>query len=137
MQEQYVVCDIEDIKRNQNQRVAECVELFSVTEEEAVILLREYKWNNDRLQGDWFENQNKIRYKCGLAMDPEYRKSKPQMETSLAEKNQGMCAICYTPFDGAKDQLSCGHQFCCDCWSYYLQQKVSEGYQQCIMTTCP
>lgn len=81
------------------------MELFSVTEEEAVILLREYKWNNDRLQTDWFENSSKVRYKCGLEMDPKYRKSKPQMEASLAEKNSGFCTICYTPFEGAKDQL--------------------------------
>ena len=136
-QENYIVCDIEDIKRNQNERVRAIVELFNVNDDEAVILLREYKWNNDRLETDWFENERKVRIKCGIDIDPQLAKRDSRVDNSKSTKNKGLCNICFSPFEGQKDSLHCGHEFCTECWQYYLLQKVSEGYVKCISSTCP
>ena len=71
------MCDIKDIERNQNERVKSAMELFSVSDDQAVILLREYKWNQDRLEADWFDNDKKVRQKCGIDVDPKIAKSNP------------------------------------------------------------
>ena len=110
------MCDIKDIERNQNERVRAAMELFNVSDDEAVILLREYKWNQDRLEADWFDNDKKVRIKCGTDVDPQILKRDPKVDNSKATRNKGLCNICFSPFEGKKDCLHCGHEFCTECW---------------------
>jgi hypothetical protein len=92
--------DIREIERSQNMKVQEFVEEFNVTSDEAVLLLREFKWNEDKLRDAWYENDHRVKVRTGLKIDPQLEKDKPQMAFSKKDKNKGMCLVCFEPFDG-------------------------------------
>lgn len=115
---------------------------MGLSSDEAVATLRYYKWNMDKLQNEWFENERKLRTKIGIDFNNELLKSKPEVKASLAGENGGYCMICYTQFNTDKDSesfalgLTCSHQFCKYDWEEYLKQKVNEG-PQAIFASCP
>lgn len=88
-------------------------EMFSITSDEAITLLQNYKWNFARIS-DKFENISKFRVDIGIEFD-EY--------SSHKSHNGGYCLSCYEEFNPTtvqEDSLICGHQFCGKCWKDYL-----------------
>ena len=49
--------------------VQEVKELLGLTVDEAIAVLRFFKWNMDRLQNEWFEKEKNIRQIIGLEFD--------------------------------------------------------------------
>lgn len=86
------------------------------------------------------KKQYQLKQKIGLIFDEALPKKFSYMNASLKKMNQGYCAICYSPFNMTNckaDSLACGHEFCASDWTDYLLQRVNDGYQQCLSTTCP
>ncbi len=44
-----MVCTIESIEKRQKVKIDETVELFGLSEDEAIIILRYFKWNFDKI----------------------------------------------------------------------------------------
>eukprot|EP00349_Pseudokeronopsis_sp_Brazil_P006337 CAMPEP_0202969920 /NCGR_PEP_ID=MMETSP1396-20130829/15821_1 /ASSEMBLY_ACC=CAM_ASM_000872 /TAXON_ID= /ORGANISM="Pseudokeronopsis sp., Strain Brazil" /LENGTH=406 /DNA_ID=CAMNT_0049697995 /DNA_START=211 /DNA_END=1431 /DNA_ORIENTATION=+ len=109
-------------------------------QDKAITVLRYYKWNLDKLQNEWFENEHKLKYTIGLEFNSEIAKKTPAVNGSLASQNKGMCLVCYEEFSNAKVEqkalsLSCGHQFCLSDWKEYLRERVNKGFEA-VFTTC-
>lgn len=73
------------------EKVNEVRELLGLTADQAILVLRYYKWNFDKLQNEWFENERKLKKKIGLEFDPEVARQFPYVNASLKNVNQGYC----------------------------------------------
>lgn len=78
----------------------------------------------------------------GLEYDKSLTKKHKDIVMSLAKNNNNQCGICFTGFDPndeneAPFSLSCGHQYCKNCWSHYLKSKVADEGAMCVFSKCP
>ncbi len=113
--------------------------MFGFTDDEAILVLRRYKWNTDKLQSEWFDKEKGLRIQCGMTVDLGNAKKNPNSEYSKAKLNGGYCLICYGQFGSGTSKkigLKCGHEFCADDWTEYLKQRVRDGYQKTISAPC-
>jgi hypothetical protein len=74
-------------------------------EDHVISVCRHFNWNQLKLQEDWFENQEELAKKIGIAFDPKIRNKFPEVEDSLAKKNNNTCPICYMEFDNSDVSL--------------------------------
>eukprot|EP00670_Eutreptiella_braarudii_P010211 CAMPEP_0174311368 /NCGR_PEP_ID=MMETSP0810-20121108/3671_1 /TAXON_ID=73025 ORGANISM="Eutreptiella gymnastica-like, Strain CCMP1594" /NCGR_SAMPLE_ID=MMETSP0810 /ASSEMBLY_ACC=CAM_ASM_000659 /LENGTH=499 /DNA_ID=CAMNT_0015419593 /DNA_START=109 /DNA_END=1605 /DNA_ORIENTATION=- len=106
-------------------------ELLNITPSAACCLLRHFKWNYDELSQKYFEDPDGLRGSLGLDLGT----TKPFSEGS--SHTQANCNICFDEVPGSDlIALKCGHWFCRDCWSQYLQSKIDDG-PSCVTTHCP
>ncbi len=56
----------EDLVLRQTQIASEFADTACISVSDAILLLRQWKWNPRELQELWFEDEDKIRIKCGV-----------------------------------------------------------------------
>lgn len=128
----YQIMNRAEIIDRQMRCINDAMELLDVTNEEAFVLLREYSWDLGRLQEDWFENEQKVRDKCGLG-EPG-RGLGPTTTSSMTGLAQN-CPICMQPVEELVS-LDCNHGFCRECWRGYLHTQVDDG-KAAVQARCP
>jgi ariadne-1 len=108
--------------------VREVSDLLAINQEVSQILLRQFKWNKERLLEVYYNNPDKVMVDAGL----DLFSSNPQGADAAI-----VCRICGDEV-GPNDAfgLGCGHNFCKDCYCQYLRVQISEG-PQCVCATCP
>ncbi len=128
----FIVQKLENIEKVQWNLVNDARETLGVNDDQAITLLRYFKWNLEKLQESWFaDDQQKLMKKIGLVFDPIITKSYPYVNSTLKANNQGYCQICYSKFnttDAKPDALQCGHEFCSQDWRDYLGSRVNAGF---------
>ena len=67
-----MVQKLENIAKTQERIVADARDTLGLTDDQAIIMLRVYKWNLEKLQEAWFstDNTQKLKIKSGLEFDP-------------------------------------------------------------------
>ena len=92
-----------------------------MSEDEAIVIMRHFHWNFEKMQNEWFEKEAYFRKHLGLEVDKEALKKlspadQAAVESSLPKNNGGMCVICYESFSNATNDpnavpmaLDCGH----------------------------
>ena len=125
------------------------METLCLNEDQAIAALRNFHWNNERLQEQWFNNETKVRTEIGIEFDQVKFKNQPkdkiaEMNASLKENHGGYCIVCYSSFsEGENDPsskalaLECGHEFCVGCWKENLKELVLNGAQKSLKAPCP
>ena len=66
--------------------------------------------------------------KIGLQFDTNLLSKHPQIMASHSTQNNNTCFVCFTEFDSNEmkaESLACGHQYCKNCWKFYLIDKVN------------
>jgi len=124
----YTIIEINEIEKSMYTCVKNVKELFAISEDNAITLLKMYKWNEDKLQQDYFANDKTVLQGCGLVPDPS---------TGIKEGSKTDCLICLSSLqDRPVDKLICNHVFCSDCWAMYVIVSVKSG-KDCVLTRCP
>ena len=122
------------------EKVEEIKDLLQCNSDKAIQILKYFKWDNDKLINNWFDQEHKLKHKIGIDFDTKLPISFPYINGTLRANNQGFCSICYSKFDhgiNKVDSLACGHEFCASDWKLYLVQQVNNGFAKCMETTCP
>eukprot|EP00736_Rhodelphis_marinus_P006050 Rmarinus@m.28057 len=102
-------------------KIADCCQ---ISEEEALLLLQYYRWDEDRVTGEFFENRQQALIHSGVkSANPVKIPSEPEI-----------CSICYTS-DADVAPLSCHHAFCKDCWFMYMKTKILD--EKLSRINCP
>ncbi|KAF9108747.1 hypothetical protein BGX27_008247 [Mortierella sp. AM989] len=104
--------------------------ILGVTVSQAVRLLRNHKWNKERLIEKYMDTPQEILDQAGVVLDEE--------QPALQDRPEGfVCLICFDDDSlGSALGLRCGHIFCQPCYEQYLTQKiVEEG--ECRAILCP
>jgi ariadne-1 len=128
---QFAVLDEDNIRRKADSLVQSVSSLLSVPESHSKALLRFYKWDENRLNDDWFSNEHGVREKVGLQLVEPSTSQAPS-----AADNTLVCGICFEKYP--LDQmfaLKCGHYFSKSCWQSYAENAIGDG-QSCLQLRC-
>eukprot|EP00467_Chlorarachnion_reptans_P022293 CAMPEP_0114494500 /NCGR_PEP_ID=MMETSP0109-20121206/4686_1 /TAXON_ID=29199 /ORGANISM="Chlorarachnion reptans, Strain CCCM449" /LENGTH=587 /DNA_ID=CAMNT_0001671543 /DNA_START=350 /DNA_END=2110 /DNA_ORIENTATION=- len=105
-------------------------DLLYVSRDEAGCLLRHYRWDDKKLEQDWFQDQKKVRSNVGLMSKTVQHASSSDGMVQCLNWSCGR-----VPLKKAH-ALSCGHFFCKRCWRNFLESEVSKG-RTCLFARCP
>lgn len=129
-QQEYQVFDEKELYHEQHKLVEEVAQVLDIGSSVAMILLRHFGWNKERLFEGYYLDPAAAKEAAGV-------KYAEELVPSIPDDQHVMCIICCDTLP-PKDMygMGCGHLFCKPCWRSYLSLKVAEG-PLCIMTTCP
>lgn len=116
----YKVFSPTDIQKSQNQQTDEVSSILGQPPESTAILLRYMRWNKERLIETYMDRQEKVLEDAGLG--PSFVKAPQTVSIKGFE-----CEICYEDSSNLKTYaMICGHRYCIDCYTHYLEQKIRE-----------
>eukprot|EP00808_Paulinella_micropora_P015018 g2278.t1 len=118
--------------------VTKTSEILFVSKTEAHCLLKAYGWKAKKLEEDWFMDMAKVRREKGLTTSVDdtsepsvgSKRKKPTPKTV-----QCLSAYCERVPIAKASALPCGHWFCVDCWTGFLESQIRSG-SKCINSTC-
>jgi ariadne-2 len=117
----YDCMTVEEVERLLNESVEKLSTLLQVTPSLAKVLLHEMKWNTDEVVEKYRNNASNLLVSVRI---------KPPATTSTrssAARTQ-LCPVCVTLLPVDKfHYLSCGHAFCCDCWTMHFETQIGQG----------
>jgi len=107
---------ISDIKALIDSKCDEINELLGLSRDEALILYQYFQWRKDRVESEWFGNEDEIRKKAGL--DPVNK-----ADEDLSPERP--CPMCFdTKPKEEFESLACNHYICKDCIAEYIDYQV-------------
>ncbi|KAI8819881.1 ariadne-1 [Fimicolochytrium jonesii] len=123
-----------DITAFQNEEVAHVAGILGCLPEHAATLLRQYKWNKERLIERYVEDPEGESEKAGVVVDTQ---KQPKFTTVKGFE----CPICCNDDEDLETiALHCAHRFCRDCYEHYLKEKIAEQGEsrriQCMEAGC-
>jgi len=98
--------------------------ILALSEEQALTLSQTYSWNTERLMEEYMEDPAKVKVKAGIVDTDDSNEQKSQLKTY--SKGDFMCYICCEEKTESY-QLSCGDEYCVDCYSRYVKERTSSG----------
>lgn len=92
-----------------------------------MIMLLQYRWNEDRLMEKYMDSPDDVLREIGEPANavPSSPVFPPAKRARLSTPEEFTCGICYdTPPREDASTLRCTHQFCNACWNAHLTQKI-------------
>eukprot|EP01125_Pyxidicula_operculata_P006185 TRINITY_DN2153_c0_g1_i9.p1 TRINITY_DN2153_c0_g1~~TRINITY_DN2153_c0_g1_i9.p1 ORF type:complete len:363 (-),score=100.34 TRINITY_DN2153_c0_g1_i9:2-1090(-) len=120
----------DEIETMVNDSIQKAVDLLSLDEEYAALVLQYFSWNLDKLSQEYWDNPDECVSKAGVLLNPvEFTETRSVVP----------CLVCLDDVQ-LKDSytLPCGHRFYCfSCWSGYLSATCEmSGSAMVTNTTC-
>ena len=109
------------IKEERERIILEAMEKLFLGRDDAILAMIYYDWNTDKLD-TWYDNKEQNKINSGIVISEEL---KAKFQKDNIESNGDICLICEEIYKNNLDCLSCGHQFCEECWTNYLKQKLN------------
>ena len=109
-----------DILSEREKMIQEAIEKLFLERDQAILAMIYFEWNIDNLD-NWYEDVDLNRAKAGIELSP---KTKELLKQRGVIENGDYCLTCYEEKNDTFFSLSCGHQFCGDCWTEYLKEKL-------------
>jgi hypothetical protein len=81
------VYEVEKLKERQMEKVDEIKDLLGCNSDKAIQILKYFKWDNDKLMNNWFDQEHKLKYKIGIEFDPSIPKVNPYVNGTLKANN--------------------------------------------------
>ena len=126
----YEFLKADEFENKRKEQIDEFVEFSNLPSEEAEIVLISYQWNFEKLSSEWYDNIEKNKIKSGID-----RTNEAILKDTYPY--DGCCPICYGELDNDSIGLKCGHFFCKDCYSEYLQTRIEDDPLTVIASPCP
>jgi len=93
-EKQYAIWTPDEIEGRQKNVIEEAIELLGLNEDDAITSLKHFNWNPEKLQENWFNNEEKTREICGL--------TPLKFLVSRNMNKQDLCYICYEKLEKDK-----------------------------------
>ncbi|KAK9832545.1 hypothetical protein WJX81_007928 [Elliptochloris bilobata] len=123
----YVVFSEEQLRERQEEAISAVTSVLSISRGEAVRVLRQCKWDVNRVNEEWFTDMDAVRQKVGILEE------QPVASTSGKET----CQICFDEVQAREMRSArCGHLFCRDCWRGYVANAINSG-PSALNLRCP
>ncbi|KAJ4845877.1 hypothetical protein Tsubulata_015943 [Turnera subulata] len=133
----YAVLSEADIKKLQEDAITEVSSLLSLSRGEAINLLRNHGWSVDKVQTEWFIDEDKVRRSCGLLDKESCLNAKLRDANVKEEAKEILCKLCSD--ETSSDNFAsaaCGHLFCKECLLKYVRASIDDG-AGCLGLRCP
>ncbi|CAN6447413.1 unnamed protein product [Victoria cruziana] len=128
-QQNYTILSEEDICLRQEDDISRISTVLSIPRVSASILLRYYNWSVNKVNDEWFADEDKVRKAVGLLEKPV-----AEIKENAVEH---ICGICFESYPhGVMHAAVCGHHFCTSCWKGYISTSINDG-PGCLMLRCP
>jgi ariadne-1 len=122
----YAVIEPKDIMRLQGLAIEIVSDQLGLTSFQAGALLCRYEWNPSLVVQKVMDGRG--------VEDVLLSRTKTMIDAS----SDMLCELCYVDYPSSQLRgLECSHFFCVDCYSGYLEDKVTTAGIECIFTTCP
>lgn len=116
----YKVHGPQDIQQYQNELIDETAMIIGQPPESCAILLRNCKWNKEKLIEDYMDREAKVLEEVGLDVSSD---EAPKISTIPGFQ----CDICFSDDHHTPTYaMRCGHRFCTDCYKQYLYSKIKD-----------
>lgn len=78
-------------------KIGNIQEAICLSPDEVMAVMRHFKWNEEKMQEKWFDNEVKIMHETGIKYNVN---SQGTLEdnTSLEKNNKGFCVVCFADF---------------------------------------
>eukprot|EP01080_Neovahlkampfia_damariscottae_P005380 gene5380-9187_t len=120
----------EELINKQQLEVLNTSEVLDIPVSISGVLLRAYNWDQEKLFGEFFEDQKKVFKKSNINSTSE------TFHIGQKEKTYE-CGCCYDDFTGIDMySLNCDHFLCKKCWKSFLTVSINNG-PSCLHTKCP
>merc|ERR1719379_2572832 len=97
-----------DLRRRRDATVQEVVELLAVSSDDALLLLRHFRWSSEELGEAFFLDAEAVQSAAGVSCTA----------VAAARAPEALCGICFTELP--TPVLRCGHTaYCGECWGSY------------------
>ena len=109
-----------DIRAQQEKQVDVASAIVGLSPEATAILLRHFRWNQERLIESYMDHPDEVLDHAGLGSD--------SLQTARTEVIAGFtCDICFEDDPTLETySMRCHHRYCVDCYRHYLAQKIRE-----------
>ncbi len=137
--EPYEVREVHQVQKIIEDNATEISEIFGITKDDAICVLKYFKWNTNQAKSKWFENEKKHGMQAGVTFDRDLLKAEERTELlDSVSVPATSCLICFQDFtpEHPGEALRCGHRFCESCWKGAIEAAMSKG-KDCINSTCP
>ena len=109
-----------DILPEREKMILEATEKLFLERYQAILAMIYYEWNLDNLD-NWYEDVDQNKVNAGIELSEN---SKKEFKKKGVESFGDNCLTCYEEKNDDFYSLSCGHQFCAECWTEYLKEKL-------------
>ncbi|KAF8757059.1 Lysyl-trna synthetase [Rhizoctonia solani] len=113
---------VEDLERQMEKDAEQFTSILALT------------WNKEQAMEKFMEDQQLMLRKAGIALPGDSVPKKPR-----SKSEPFMCPVCCDDEPAEVLSLDCGHEFCSECWTQYLEGKIrGEGEVQlaCMAEKC-
>mmetsp|Transcript_16792 Transcript_16792/g.26193 ORF Transcript_16792/g.26193 Transcript_16792/m.26193 type:complete len:577 (+) Transcript_16792:125-1855(+) len=142
------VMDSSELKPVMVQKLREVTDVLQIPEAAAFVLLREHRWNKERLFELFYssggESESGIMGEGVLKASGVLERCKGDTKMKIgtctvADNKRIHCQICFDDDVPVSDSFAmpCGHSFCKDCWNNYIDHMISLGPNEAIHGKCP
>ena len=121
-----------DLLQEREKMILEATEKLFLERNQAILAMIYYRWNIDQLD-NWYEDIDKNRVNAGIELSEATKK---QFKCEGVESFGQTCLTCYEDINDGFYSLSCGHQFCAECWEEYLKEKLKSPLGA-LQVRCP
>jgi ariadne-1 len=139
--------DNEGLRVMAGNRVDEVMELLCCDRNVAAMLLRFFRWDQEKLMEEYLLNPESTLKKVGMASSGQEDRSvihqgdqAPILVGGVEKPRSSMpaqkCMVCYDEAT-VYSALACGHAFCNQCYGTYLEHKIADEGHACIFARCP
>lgn len=112
-------------------RIHDVTEALGIPSEAAAPLLRQYKWNTQRVLEAFMSDSERALSQAGVTHRCGAASARANPLVVLQE-----CSICMEELEESMS-MPCGHAFCLDCWHDYLTNAIQHEGATCTKATCP
>jgi len=127
-QKSIVFVTLNDIKVIIKGKIQQISELLGVSDDEALIILNNFRWRKDLVESEWFGNEASIAKKAGL---------EPVRVEPANNSPTILCAMCFDTKPREEFEcLKCNHYVCQECWKEYIQYNVTRP-ENTFFWKCP
>ena len=121
----------EDILKERENMIQEAIEKLFLERDQAILAMIYFEWNIDNLD-NWYEDIDNNKAKAGIELSPQ---TIEKFKKEGVESNGNICLTCFDEKNDTFFSLVCGHQFCGECWTEYLKEKLKNPLG-CLSVKC-
>eukprot|EP00826_Nyctotherus_ovalis_P049942 TRINITY_DN6072_c0_g1_i2.p1 TRINITY_DN6072_c0_g1~~TRINITY_DN6072_c0_g1_i2.p1 ORF type:complete len:502 (+),score=168.25 TRINITY_DN6072_c0_g1_i2:72-1577(+) len=140
--ELFEIKEFTHVEKLLDEAVQSITDLLGVTNDQAVSILKYFKWDVSKIESKWFDDPVHYGKLCGITFDSSMMQGDEKSNLLDFDPNVDECVVCYESFTEAKPgaALDCKHKFCDECWKGACEAALSKGtegvYARCPFLKC-